>query len=58
MSGRPRPTREHYLNQAAHADDLARRAATAAERASFEEIARLWRRLAHSRGGPADDHGA
>ncbi|HYE42664.1 MAG TPA: hypothetical protein VEA15_04655 [Caulobacteraceae bacterium] len=54
MSDRPPPTREHYLKQAAHADELARRATTAAERASFEEIARLWRRLAESRGGPAD----
>jgi hypothetical protein len=58
VSGRLPPTREHYLKQAAQADDLARRAATAAERASFEEIARLWRRLADGRSRPPDQGGA
>jgi len=45
MSSEP-PRRDHYLKQAEQAEAMARRATGAEEKASFEEIARLWRRMA------------
>ncbi|MBX7249828.1 MAG: hypothetical protein K1X35_12395 [Caulobacteraceae bacterium] len=54
MTGEPPPrSRERYLRQAEQAADLARRAATEQEREAFEDIARLWRKLA---GQPGDDN--
>lgn len=49
---RPRPSRQHYLRQAEQAERLAGRATSPLERQSFEEIARLWRRLADT--APSD----
>ena len=39
-------TDESYESRAKEAEDLARRAETAAERKSFEDIAKIWRDLA------------
>jgi hypothetical protein len=47
----PAPSSARYLKQAEQADDLARRAHSAEERAAFEDIARLWRQLAERRPG-------
>ncbi len=52
---RSAPSRTSYLKQAEQAEALARRASSEQERASFEDIARLWRQLAERTGQMAQD---